>query len=378
MVTLRPYGVQTQASGISQLNSGGNGYIGNAGLQMVGQALGGAVERGLGIDAESVRAKQQHEINRNAFEANIEKREQAQYLNSQKLSAYAKLSDLDIDVGAEAETLKSRVPNGGQGYTKMLQQSLDKKIGLMQKNLSFQEKQFLEPKILQFKAKYLSSADQWERSERINNDISNIGKIQKSLYDKVNDNPESVNEAKAQMNMLVENLEVEPRIKRKMLNEFDDNVTKLHYDYFVQKDPVGFLNKFKKIDIVSFDSAINHIFDLEGGYVAKDGRSNAPANFGINQKANPDIDVKNLTKDQAKQIYKTRYWDAINADSLPENMRLVAMDTAVNQGVDTAKELLAKSDNDPVKFTELRIEKYKSLNQSENIDGWINLSLIHI
>lgn len=129
-----------------------------------------------------------------------------------------------------------------------------------------------------------------------------------------------------------------------------------------------------------FNSVMDYIFQEEGGYVAKDGRSNAPALFGINRKHNPDLydKVKSLydagnikqAKLEASVGYKDRYWDAVNADSLPENMRLLAMDTAVNQGVSVAQELIDKSNSDPVKFTELRLQKYKNLNQPENIDAW--------
>ena len=136
--------------------------------------------------------------------------------------------------------------------------------------------------------------------------------------------------------------------------------------------PEQIVQEFSGGKSFDFDQSVEHIFKSEGGYVAKDGRSNAPANFGINQNANPDIDVKNLTKDQAKEIYKERYWDKINADSLPENIRLVAFDTAVNQGVKTANRLIKESGGDLEKFTQLRIAEYKSLNQPENEKQWID------
>lgn len=371
MVVFRPYTAQTQASSISQQNSGGDGYIGNQGLQEVGQALGNAIEVGFGVDNETIRKQQAQEVNRNKFEAEIERREQEQYIQSQRLSGMAQLADLDIEIGSEAENLKSKIGNGGQNYAKSLQEILDKKIGTIQKNLSFEQKQFLEPRLLEFKSRHLSNAMQWERTERINNDIDNVEKYQKSLYAKINDNIESVNEAKTQMSMLVDNLVVEPSVKRKILDDFDETITQLHYNYRIQTNPESFLNDFKKVGGNSFEETINYILDIEGGYVAKDGRSNAPANFGINQKANPDIDVKNLSKEQAKQIYKERYWDKINADSLPQNIRLIAMDSAVNQGVGIANKLINESNGDPVKFTELKIKYYKSLNQPENEKTWI-------
>jgi hypothetical protein len=63
--------------------------------------------------------------------------------------------------------------------------------------------------------------------------------------------------------------------------------------------------------------------------------------YGISANAHPDVDIVNLTKEQALEIYKSQYWDAINADALPWPMCLVAFDTAVQHGVGVARQLLA-------------------------------------
>jgi hypothetical protein len=110
----------------------------------------------------------------------------------------------------------------------------------------------------------------------------------------------------------------------------------------------------------SFDGVMGFIFKKEGGYNADDGNGH-PVNFGINQGANPDIDVKNLTKEKAAEIYKTRYWKAINGDTLPPATALMAMDAAVNQGVGFAQEILAKSGGDVTKMAQLRKERYESI-----------------
>ena len=132
-----------------------------------------------------------------------------------------------------------------------------------------------------------------------------------------------------------------------------------------------------KAPSTAFNTAIGHLLDREGGYKAVDGSSGSPVNFGINQRANPDIDVKNLTVDKAKEIFKTRYWDAINADSLPPKVASIAFDAAVNQGVDYAKHLLATTGGNPDKMLSQRNLDYVSLaqknpNQAGNLGGWIN------
>lgn len=110
------------------------------------------------------------------------------------------------------------------------------------------------------------------------------------------------------------------------------------------------------------DEAIGFVIDnFEGtALVANDGGKGA-SKFGINQSANPDIDVQNLTREQAIQVYKQRYWDAIGADALPENMRLAAFDTAVNFGVTKARAMLEQAAGDPRKLADLRAAEHDRL-----------------
>jgi hypothetical protein len=128
----------------------------------------------------------------------------------------------------------------------------------------------------------------------------------------------------------------------------------------------------------SFAPAMAKVFSLEGeAFVPKDGLSGAPAKFGINQKANPDIDVKNLTKPQAEAIYKTRYWDAIGGDNLPPKTAEIAFDAAVNQGPNYAKQLLAQTGGDPQKMLQQRAQDYAQLVQSDPrqaqyLPSWMN------
>ena len=104
----------------------------------------------------------------------------------------------------------------------------------------------------------------------------------------------------------------------------------------------------------------NFLAGHEGGYTENDG-NRSPANFGINQGANPDIDVFNLTQAEAKRILHDRYWVASGADQLPTALAAVHGDTAINMGVGTANELLAQSGGDPQKYLELRDLRYRAI-----------------
>lgn len=119
------------------------------------------------------------------------------------------------------------------------------------------------------------------------------------------------------------------------------------------------------------DFVMNH----EGGFVPNDS-GKGPTNFGINQESNPDIDVKNLTQDQARDIIKTRYSDAIGADRMPAGLAAVAVDSAVNMGVHKTQQLLAQSDGDPNTLIQLRRQEYNRLatenpeKYGDKLAGW--------
>ena len=56
-------------------------------------------------------------------------------------------------------------------------------------------------------------------------------------------------------------------------------------------------------------------------------------NFGIAAHAHPNVDIPNLTKAQAREIYRRQYWNPIRGDDLTYGIDLVTMDPAVNSGV---------------------------------------------
>jgi lysozyme family protein len=54
--------------------------------------------------------------------------------------------------------------------------------------------------------------------------------------------------------------------------------------------------------------------------------------YGISAASFPHLDIANLTLDDVKPIYKTRYWDAVGGDSLPAGVDLAVWDYGVNSG----------------------------------------------
>lgn len=62
--------------------------------------------------------------------------------------------------------------------------------------------------------------------------------------------------------------------------------------------------------------------------------------YGISAMTYPDLDIKNLTLVQAKQIYKRDWWDKINADQINPALVFQVWDFAINAGMGTAKRKL--------------------------------------
>lgn len=86
--------------------------------------------------------------------------------------------------------------------------------------------------------------------------------------------------------------------------------------------------------------ALARVLASEGGYVNDPHDPGGETNFGISKRAYPDVDIANLTVDQAREIYVRDYWRAIRGDELPPAVALVTFDAAVNMGIKPAVRLL--------------------------------------
>jgi hypothetical protein len=80
----------------------------------------------------------------------------------------------------------------------------------------------------------------------------------------------------------------------------------------------------------SFDKAFELIIGLEGDYSNDPDDPGGETKYGICKRYNPGIDIKNLTVDQAKDIYLTRYWIPAGCDSVPFPFDVCLFDGAVN------------------------------------------------
>jgi lysozyme family protein len=58
--------------------------------------------------------------------------------------------------------------------------------------------------------------------------------------------------------------------------------------------------------------------------------------WGISSRAYPGLDIRNLSRAGAIELYRRDYWDRIRGDELPPALAISAFDAAVNQGVAAA------------------------------------------
>ena len=84
---------------------------------------------------------------------------------------------------------------------------------------------------------------------------------------------------------------------------------------------------------MNFDQAFDALISHEGGYVCDPRDPGGETKFGISKRAYPNVDIKALTLEQAKSIYKSDYWDRSQCDSLPPVVAFQVFDTAVNSGI---------------------------------------------
>ena len=81
---------------------------------------------------------------------------------------------------------------------------------------------------------------------------------------------------------------------------------------------------------------LTRIIGIEGGYTLGKGDPGGETRFGVSKRAYPNLDIKNLTSEQAADIYIRDYLAPLKADELPDSVTFQLLDFAINSGVDRA------------------------------------------
>lgn len=93
--------------------------------------------------------------------------------------------------------------------------------------------------------------------------------------------------------------------------------------------------------MADFYKAIDHILVNEGGYVNDPNDAGGETKYGISKRSYPNVDIKLLTEEAAKQIYRRDFWDANNLDQIKDQaVATKILDMAVNMGSSRAAKIL--------------------------------------
>lgn len=166
---------------------------------------------------------------------------------------------------------------------------------------------------------------------------------------------------------------------------------------------------------MTFEDAIGFVLEKEGGFTLNQKDAGnwtggqvgkgllKGTKYGISAASYPDEDIRNLTLDRVRYLYRRDFWNKIKADSLPKTIRLHVFDFAVNAGVYSAtkrlqesagvtadgeigpKTIAAAESVTPWRFAEVRAKYYVGLaNSNANhrmfLAGWMlrNLDITRI
>lgn len=179
--------------------------------------------------------------------------------------------------------------------------------------------------------------------------------------------------------------------KRNSLLDFDINHTMalMYPEYFGANEmPVEVTEEEKAAlielrasdkDIFTPETEILHTMKTEGwDKIFSDGREYSKFGIASNAQRSKEF-VRSLNWKQAYDIYKREYWDAAKVESIPEEMQRVYFNTAVNMGVQAAKELYRESDGTLQSFVNARNARYRRIAAKDPfkrryLQGWLNRS----
>ena len=97
--------------------------------------------------------------------------------------------------------------------------------------------------------------------------------------------------------------------------------------------------------LVEFDDIIEKVLEHEGGYVNDPTDAGGETKYGISKRAYPDEDIKELTIERAKELYKRDYWDRFRVSNLPNRLRHIYVDMCINMGGGRATKILQEACN---------------------------------
>lgn len=94
---------------------------------------------------------------------------------------------------------------------------------------------------------------------------------------------------------------------------------------------------------MNFDLAFDRLIGHEGGYVNNPRDPGGETNWGISKRSYPHLNIRKLTREDARAIYRRDFWDRIKGDKLHDGVAFQVFDIAVNSGIETAVRMLQRA-----------------------------------
>ncbi|WZL88300.1 glycosyl hydrolase 108 family protein [Salinimicrobium sp. 3283s] len=96
----------------------------------------------------------------------------------------------------------------------------------------------------------------------------------------------------------------------------------------------------------NFKKAFVELIGIEGGYVNDPTDRGGETKYGISKRSYPHLDIRNLTLQQAEEIYYRDFWKVNGLDNIVKyELALELFDTGVNMGVGVAPRFLQEALN---------------------------------
>lgn len=106
----------------------------------------------------------------------------------------------------------------------------------------------------------------------------------------------------------------------------------------------------------AWEKAIDFVLEQEGGYVDDPRDPGGETNYGISKRSHPEVNIKELTRKKAVEIYSNEYWKPLELNDLPEAVAIALFDTSVNLGQKRGVKFLQETYNELVRGDSLRVD----------------------
>lgn len=95
--------------------------------------------------------------------------------------------------------------------------------------------------------------------------------------------------------------------------------------------------------MIEFKDAIERVLSHEGGYVNNPKDPGGETNWGIAKRSYPTVDIKNLTRESAIEIYRRDFWAPVASYVSDSALVFQMLDSAINHGMGNATRFLQRA-----------------------------------